>query len=221
MNTCSPLGHPSLPASPSAATDPPVCSPAQECACAALRELGSYCALPLQGSLLALPSRLHIAALQPANVSVAITHIIVALCFFFIPTNPPILAIYRFQAIMLLEAVAGAIGTLQAGGHGPPILSAIAPFVMRLQRLAADPAAAVTASAADGVLLAVTTHTDGSIGSSQLAALGTDEAAAESLVAVGRARGGAVTWHPASLRLEKVRGGGTVFGKTTQHLRHI
>ena len=132
------------------------------------------CALPLQAALLSLPARCTLPALQPRN------------------------------AAYVLEAVACAVATLQPGAHASPMLAVLGPFVARLQRLAADPAGAVAAAAADGSLLAVLTHTDGTIKAPQLAALGTDEASAEAMVAEGLARRGAIARIPPSLRLEKV-----------------
>ena len=170
---CSPIQPPSLTC---AASEIPICSPAQECAANAIRDLAK--------------NAVRTAALRDVFLS--------------IPARVNLLAFEGTNACKVLEAVCEAVGTLPAGHHAAPLALVFQPIISVLSAFVQNPEAACVAAAAQGLLLACATHYDGIIRKHQIRMLGIDEGTAEALVSEGRRNRGAVTWNPAVYRVEKV-----------------
>lgn len=184
-----------------------------------MRELGVHAhggAALLAPLLLELPSRVNLGAMQvrrdhsyDAGAATNSRHALDAVTHYH-PSTRPTSSLQMVNAGKVEAAVVAGINALPAGAHAAPLAALLAPRLRLLAQLATAPADAVAAAAASGALLAAATHCDGVTRSAQLRDLGIDEAAAESIVAEGRARGGAVSWPHPAMRAEKVRSIGRI-----------
>lgn len=117
----------------------------------------------------------------------------------------PLASLHATNANKIIEHVARAVALLPAGHHEEALTSLVAPFVTRLQALAADPAAGLVAAGQDGSLLAACVHTDGYIRQHYVDTLQVPESVLESLLRAALASGGAIAVDPATFPIPVAR----------------
>lgn len=172
------LPHPDAVPTPGLGGAPPslpITLPAsyQENACLAINRLGTEFPIELRDQLLALPSRVNLLCLQREN------------------------------ALQVTAAIMQAVFVLDANQHEGPLASILGPIVTLLQRVAADPAAAVHQAAADGTLLASMVTQDALFHRDTCTAFRTTESALQRLLNEARSRHGPFTFDPAALPVDQ------------------